>query len=404
VATEIIELEDGRVVGYPGNYTDYVRRKRELRERRTDEFERQRAEIRRLEAFVAKWKAGTRVGQAKDREKKLAHITRIDAPRGEGKKMKARIASKGRTGEVTMAAQGLSKSYDDRALFTDFSLTVLRGERIGIIGPNGSGKTTLIDILCGALAPDAGEIQQGLGVTIGVLPQEIEPQHSDREIVLELLDVADLTLEEARSILGRFQFTGEDAFKKVGVLSGGELRRLWLAKLVAMQPNLLILDEPTNHLDLAAREGLDDALKTYAGTIVFVSHDRYLLNAVATQIVEVDGGEAHLYSVGYREYRAEKLRQRVPEPPPPPPRRKTTMPKARMRKKAAPAKGPTQATPEEIEAEIARVETRLAELTQQLADPETYISDDGRAKETVAEYETLTTRLNELYISWERET
>jgi ATP-binding cassette subfamily F protein 3 len=398
VATELVELEGGTVSVYAGNYTEYVRRKAELRRQQAEQSERQRAEIRRLEAFVAKWKAGTRVGQAKDREKKLAHMSRIETPRGEGKKMKARIASKGRTAEETISAQFISKSYGDRTLFHDFTLSVHRGERIGIIGPNGSGKTTLIDILRGVTAADAGTVTRGLRANIGYLPQEIEPQDSNREIVLELLDVADLTLEEARSILGRFQFTGEDAFKKVGVLSGGELRRLWLAKLVATQPNVLILDEPTNHLDLPAREGLDESLKEYAGTIVFVSHDRYLLDAVATRIVEIEDGTAKAYEVGYSEYRREKLASRTPPPSPTPPPKKTRMPKARLRKKE---KKPKPPSPEDIEQEIARIESRLAELTQMLADPDTYGSDGDRARDLVTECDSLTTRLSHLYAQWE---
>jgi ATP-binding cassette subfamily F protein 3 len=401
IATELIELVDGAVANYPGNYSYYVQRKAELRRQKAEEFERQRAEIRRLEAFVAKWKAGTRVGQAKDRETKLTHLNRIAAPGGEGKKMKARIQAKGRTGEETISAQFITKSYGERTLFRDFTLSVHRGERIGIVGPNGSGKTTLIDILRGVLRPDSGTVTLGLRASTGYLPQEIEPEDSDREIVLELLDVADLTLEEARTVLGRFQFTGEDAFKKVGVLSGGELRRLWLAKLVATQPNLLILDEPTNHLDLAAREGLDESLKSYQGTIVFVSHDRYLLDAVATRIVEVEGGVAKAYDVGYSGYRAEKLAQRPPPPSPKGRARRTPMPQARLRPKAGASKELKAPTPEQIEAEIARVESRLAELTQMLADPETYGSDGARARDLVTEYDSLTTHLPKLYAQWE---
>jgi ATP-binding cassette subfamily F protein 3 len=182
------------------------------------------------------------------------------------------------------------------------------------------------------------------------------------------------------------------------VLSGGELRRLWLAKLVATQPNVLILDEPTNHLDLPAREGLDESLKEYAGTIVFVSHDRYLLDAVATRIVEIEDGTAKAYEVGYSEYRREKLASRTPPPSPTPPPKKTRMPKARLRKKE---KKPKPPSPEDIEQEIARIESRLAELTQMLADPDTYGSDGDRARDLVTEYDSLTTRLSHLYAQWE---
>ena len=401
IATEIVDLERGSVSIWPGNYSEYTVHKAEARRQYEADYQRQRAEMKRLETFVSKWGAGTRSTQAKDRAKKLARIDPMAPPGHDGPKMKAKISAVGRTGHHTLSAQGISKAFGDRTLFRDLSLAVIRGERVGVVGPNGSWKTTLIDILRGESPPDTGEVTLGLRASVGYLPQEVEPEDSDREIILEMLDTRDFLLQEARDLLARFQFVGDDIYKKVGVLSGGELRRLWLAKLVATQPNLLILDEPTNHLDLAAREGLDDALRNYTGTLIFVSHDRYLLRGVATRLVEVDGGEAKVYEGGYEAYREAKMRLRTPPPPPKPVRKKTTLPKFKMRNKPGKPAAPKPRTAEDIEVEIGQVEARLAELTQTLADPDTYGADGRRVQLATAEYDGLTAQLAELYAEWE---
>ena len=215
-----------------------------------------------------------------------------------------------RSGKEVMRFSALTKSYPGKKLFSEVDFVLERGRKTGVVGPNGSGKTTLFKIVAGRETADSGEVILGHNVKPVYFAQEFDHLVPARTVLEELLADADITSKEARDLLARFLFLGDDAFKPVSVLSGGELCRLALAKVLATRPNLLLLDEPTNHLDIASREALEDALRSFNGTVLVASHDRYLLDAVTHEIVEIKDGEFTPYLGNYTRYH-EKLREKA---------------------------------------------------------------------------------------------
>src|SRR5215813_13209694 len=301
----IIELENGRASNYVGNYSDYLVEREERREAQQRAYDNQQQLIAKTEEFIRRNIAGQKTKQAKSRRKMLEKLERIDAVRPDQASGDFRLQAIERTGNHVLTVNKLAIGYTDKLLASDISFILRRGECLGIIGPNGSGKTTFLKTILNKLDPLSGEVRWGTKVQIGYYAQQLDDLDDRNEIIMELRRVAasTATAGELRSFLAKFLFFGEDVYKHVRDLSGGEKGRLALAKLIFSRVNVLVLDEPTNHLDIPSREALEEALSAYEGTIVTISHDRYFLDRVATQILSLDGeGGAEHYEGDYTEY------------------------------------------------------------------------------------------------------
>ncbi|HZN08291.1 MAG TPA: ABC-F family ATP-binding cassette domain-containing protein, partial [Pyrinomonadaceae bacterium] len=306
----IVELENGRASSYTGNYSDYLVEREERREAQQRAYDNQQQLIAKTEEFIRRNIAGQKTKQAKSRRKMLEKLERLDAVRHDQASGDFRLQAIERTGNHVLTVTDLTVGYPEKLLAAKISFILRRGECLGIIGPNGSGKTTFLKTIMKKIDPLAGEVRWGTKVQIGYYAQQLDDLDDRNEIIMELRRVAPATATagELRSFLAKFLFTGDDVYKHVRDLSGGEKGRLALAKLIYSRVNVLVLDEPTNHLDIPSREALEEALAAYEGTIITISHDRYFLDRVATQILALDGvGGAEHYDGDYTEYHDWKL-------------------------------------------------------------------------------------------------
>src|SRR5689334_4489366 len=328
VGTSVLELEAGRARFFKGTWHSWRKEKaaRELALGRA--IEKQEAEIERLERFVTRFRAGTRARQAQARQKKLDKMERVTRDPRDGKALGFGFKGVERSGRVVFEVEHGELRIGDRELLHDFELWLERGEHVSLVGPNGTGKTTLIHTLAGERPLDAGKLRSGHNVKLGLLSQHAEELGSTGTVLEACQRATGLKPNEARSLLGRFLFSGEAAEKPLDGLSGGERRRLSLAILVQSGANVLILDEPTNHLDLESREALEAALQAFPGSLLLISHDRALLDAVGSRTVAVEERTLHSYLGGWPEYvrvreeRAELERQAKRSKPAPPPKRR----------------------------------------------------------------------------------
>ncbi|NUL81733.1 MAG: ATP-binding cassette domain-containing protein [Armatimonadetes bacterium] len=307
VCTHIADLERGRLTLFAGNYSNFVQQKELRKQQDLERYEREQAEIARLELFFEQWKnTPSKRSQAVMRKRWAERIkkTAIEKPPGAQKSMAGAVKSIARSATEVVRTDDLGMAFGNRALFSGLSFRLERGEKLGVIGPNGAGKTTLIKILLGEIEPTSGRVKIGGGVSIGYYAQEASGLDFEATVLENMLDAAPMRAEEARNHLGRFLFSGEDAFKPVSALSGGEKNKLALAQLTYASPNLLILDEPTNHLDAESREALKEMLIVYPGTVILISHDRYLLDQVTQATLAIEDGNAELYPAPYSEYKA----------------------------------------------------------------------------------------------------
>ncbi len=300
VVNRVWEMGFGALEQYSGNYSHYSQQRDERHRQLQDEYEDQQAHIARTEDFVRRYKAGQRSREAKGREKRLRHLERLDRPRQQ-RTIKFELASKVRGGDNVLVTRGLRVGYD-QLLFACPDLLLLRGQRAALLGPNGCGKTTLLKTITGQVPTLAGEAKVGTNVQVAYFAQGHEDLREEHTVLEEILDVKNLPLEKARGFLGRFLFSGDDVFKPIAKLSGGERGRVALAVLALQGANFLLLDEPTNHLDIQSQELLERVLTDFEGTILFVSHDRYFIDALATQVWAVEGGELCIYEGNYTAY------------------------------------------------------------------------------------------------------
>jgi ATP-binding cassette subfamily F protein 3 len=420
----IIELENGRAANYTGNYSDYLVEREERREAQQRAYDNQQQLIAKTEEFIRRNLAGQKTKQAKSRRKMLEKLERLDAVRPDQSSGDFRLQAIERTGNHVLTVTDLAVGYPNKLLAEKIAFILRRGECLGIIGPNGSGKTTFLRTILSKIEPLAGDVRWGTKVQIGYYAQQLDDLDDRNEIIMELRRVAPSTATagELRSFLAKFLFTGDDVYKHVRDLSGGEKGRLALAKLIYSRVNVLVLDEPTNHLDIPSREALEEALSAYEGTIFTISHDRYFLDRVATQILALDGlGGAEHYDGDYTEYHDWKLGLRdsavVPTPeednlvnivaapvaPAEPPQSgpvKAAAPK-KPGVKVVKKKKPEARTPEQIESDIAQAESRLNEISQQMGTPEV-ARDADRLIALNDEYQQTEVLLKSLYDEWDR--
>ncbi len=313
VVTKVVEIEHGNIRMYSGNYKAYSDKKRQIRDAQMKEYLNQQREISRQEAVIEKLRSFNReksIKRAESREKMLNKMTLVEKPLSDVQEIHFSLEPSCVSGNDVLSVESLSKQYDGQTLFFDVSFEIKRGEHVAVIGGNGTGKTTLLKILNGLADADSGSFSLGTKVHIGYYDQEHHVLHDQKNIFDEISDdYPSLSNTEIRNTLAAFQFTGDDVFKLVEDLSGGEKGRVSLAKLMLSEANFLILDEPTNHLDITSKEILEQALNDYTGTVLYVSHDRYFINQTASRILELSG-QTFVNYIGNYDYYLEKKEER----------------------------------------------------------------------------------------------
>ena len=309
IVSKVIDIENAEVQMYSGNYSSFSAKKQMLLDAKMKEYLNQQQEIKHQEAVITKLKQFNReksIKRAESRQKQLEKIDRVEAPVTHIENMKLSLDISKESGKDVLTVHDLSKSFDEKHLFSNINFEIKRGERVAIIGDNGTGKTTLLKIINGLLSPDTGEVIYGSNVSIAYYDQEHQVLHMDKTLFDEISDTyPDMNNTQIRNILAAFLFTGEDVFKKIGDLSGGERGRVSLVKLMLSKANFLLLDEPTNHLDILSKDVLESALNSFPGTICYVSHDRYFINKTATRILDLTGNRLLNY-IGNYDYYIEK--------------------------------------------------------------------------------------------------
>ncbi len=389
-----LELEHKRCALYKGNYSYYLREKQLRQEAAWDAYERQEAQRAKLQSFYEKWHATpSRKNQAMSRKKALDKMEKLEKPQGSQASMALKFTAGQRSGKNVLCLEALSMAFPDKTLFRGVQLELKRGERVALLGPNGAGKTTLLKIIEGAVTPTSGSVSWGSGVKVGYFSQTLDNLNYDRTCLEEMMALPGFTKFDAHALLGRFLFSGDDAYKRIAQCSGGERNRLILAKLMAQQNNVLLLDEPTNHLDLDSKNILEAALADYPGTMILVSHDRFFLNQIATCIWEIAGETVTEYPGNYSAYKEEKAGQEELEA------QRRVQEKQKTSKRAPQTQKKDEQRESRLEEEIEKLEERKEQLAAELGNPEIYKTEAGR--EAVAQYQALEQKLQDLYARWE---
>jgi ATP-binding cassette subfamily F protein 3 len=426
ISNRIIEIDNGKAVSYRGNYSNYLTERALRREQQQREYENQQSMIAKTEEFIRRNLEGQKTKQAKSRRNMLERMERLDAVAADKSGGNFGLKKVERTGNNVLSVEGLAVGYGSKILASGINFTIHRGEALGIVGGNGSGKTTILKTLLGEIRELAGTINWGTKTNVGYYSQNLETLDLRNDVINELRRVAPLAENGAlRTFLAGFLFFGDDVFKTVSTLSGGEKGRLALAKLIYSGKNVLVLDEPTNHLDIPSREALESALAEYDGTVITVSHDRYFLDKIATQILALGADRSVTdFNGNYTEYHnwlekgAAKNKQSpnaatvtdtygsLPQPvhphnqrtpaastesPVPPPHTSSLSKNQILR---------LESRIKEIEKEIPKLEEKSSLLAAEMAKPD-IASDFGRFTETNAERTALESKIHDLYSEWE---
>lgn len=402
VCTGIVEILMGASEQYNGNYTRYIAQRQERFESRMRAYEIQQKEIERQQAIIARYRMFNReksIRTAESREKALDRMEKLEKPVDE-RAIRFSFEARRRTGEDVLQLTEISKSFGEKHLFHDLTLRVRAGDRVALIGPNGVGKSTLIKIIVGEEQPDTGFIRYGSNVDIGYYDQHQSTLHADKTALDEIWDrFPQMEQSNVRGALGMFLFTGDDVFKPIHTLSGGEKGRVALTALMLRKDNLLLLDEPTNHLDMDSREVLEDALTDFGGTIITVSHDRYFINRIANRIIEMQPDGVTEYIGNYDDYIERKNRPVAVEAEAG--KTKTELEKEKRREKLSrQALRQLKIRAQEAEKAVGVKEAEIAELEAQMADPSLY-SDAQKSADVQRAYQKAQQALQTLYEQWE---
>lgn len=402
VCTGIVEILMGSSEQYNGNYTRYIAQRQERFESRMRAYEIQQKEIERQQAIIARYRMFNReksIRAAESREKALDRMEKLEKPVDE-RAIRFSFEARRRTGEDVLQLTEISKSFGEKHLFHDLTLRVRAGDRVALIGPNGVGKSTLIKIIVGEEQPDTGFIRYGSNVDIGYYDQHQSTLHADKTALDEIWDrFPQMEQSNVRGALGMFLFTGDDVFKPIHTLSGGEKGRVALTALMLRKDNLLLLDEPTNHLDMDSREVLEDALTDFGGTIITVSHDRYFINRIANRIIEMQPDGVTEYIGNYDDYIERKNRPVAVEAEAG--KTKTELEKEKRREKLSrQALRQLKIRAQEAEKAVGIKEAEIAELEAQMADPSLY-SDAQKTADVQRAYQKAQQALQTLYEQWE---
>ena len=402
VCTGIVEILMGSSEQYNGNYTRYIAQRQERFESRMRAYEIQQKEIERQQAIIARYRMFNReksIRAAESREKALDRMEKLEKPVDE-RAIRFSFEARRRTGEDVLQLTEISKSFGEKHLFHDLTLRVRAGDRVALIGPNGVGKSTLIKIIVGEEQPDTGFIRYGSNVDIGYYDQHQSTLHADKTALDEIWDrFPQMEQSNVRGALGMFLFTGDDVFKPIHTLSGGEKGRVALTALMLRKDNLLLLDEPTNHLDMDSREVLEDALTDFGGTIITVSHDRYFINRIANRIIEMQPDGVTEYIGNYDDYIERKNRPVAVEAEAG--KTKTELEKEKRREKLSrQALRQLKIRAQDAEKAVGVKEAEIAELEAQMADPSLY-SDAQKSADVQRAYQKAQQALQTLYEQWE---
>jgi len=399
VVSRVIEIQDGKAEFYEGNYTFYAVEKERRFEEKLKQYEKEQAKIEQLEKAAEQLRVWAYSGmdktfrRAKSMEKRIERMRTVDKPT-QDRKLEMGFGEREFHGDEVLTTKGLTKGYGDRMLFSGLDLEIIGGERIGLIGDNGTGKSTLIKLITGEEQPDEGKLRMGPTVRVGYLPQVVSFDHPERTLVDTMIYDQDCTAQTARNRLAAFNFRGEDVFKQVSVLSGGERSRLRLCMLMDEKINFLILDEPTNHLDIASREWIEGAVEEYEGVLLFVSHDRYFIDRFATRIWELQDGKILDFRGNYQEYLSAKARKALQAEP--------VVQPERERKEKPKRPGGTKNLEKEVaaaERAVSKAEEQMFELTEQI---QAASSDYLKLQELYEQREVLEEEILKLYGTWER--
>ncbi len=395
--TRTVEILNGEAAFYAGNYSYYVVEKQRRYEEQLKKYEREQAEIRRLQQAADRlhqWGTGNKNLMKKSFaiQSRIDRMERTERPDRE-KTVKARFGEKEFRGDEAMVLRGVEMGFGEKHLFSIPELHIEGGERIALIGENGTGKSTLIKILMGSLRQERGSVKTGPQVKIAYLPQIVTFSRPERNMVDTLIYEDNCSPQSARNRLGAFKFSGEDVFKPVSALSGGERSRLKLCMLMKEDVNFLILDEPTNHLDIDSREWIEEAVEDFGGTLLFVSHDRYFINRFATRIWELKDGTITDFKGSYEKYCS--YQQMTAKQPAPPAEKKAPRREAEPRRRS----GGNEKKAAKLEREIARLEQALAEIDRQR---EQYASDYEKLMELDSQAQVYNEQIEELMCQWEQ--
>ena len=409
VVSKVIELDRTKVSVFQGNYSDYAQKRAQVREAQLKQYYNQQREIKHQEEVIAKLKSFNReksIKRAESREKMLDKIERLEKPTEENTDIHLHLEPRIVSGNDVLSVEHLAKAYPNQQLFSDISFEIKRGERVALIGDNGTGKTTILKIINDMIEADGGVVKLGTNVNIGYYDQEHQVLHKEKNLMEEISDAyPNLTNTEIRNVLAAFLFTGDEVFKQIADLSGGEKGRVSLAKLMLSEANFLILDEPTNHLDITSKEILEQALNSYTGTVLFVSHDRYFINKTATRILNLTG-ETIVNYIGNYDYYMEKCKE---------------LTQIYVGKKENEVKAETESSnkldwkqQKEEQARLRKIENERKRTEEKIEELETHISEleESFSKEEIAtnsaklqevheEYAKCQQELEALYEKWE---
>lgn len=410
IAGKVIEIDQTKATTFIGNYSDYAVKKEQLRTAALNAYLKQQQEIKHQEAVIEKLKSFNReksIKRAESREKMLSKIDVLDKPTMARTDIHMTLTPRCASGNDVLHIEGLTKSFGNEALFCDLGMDIKRGEHVAIIGDNGTGKTTILKIINGLLSADTGTITLGTNVHIGYYDQEHHVLHMEKTLFEEISDAYPyLNNTEIRSTLAAFLFTGDDVYKRIGDLSGGERGRMSLAKLMLSESNFLILDEPTNHLDITSKEILEDAINAYEGTVLYVSHDRYFINRTASRILDLTGGKLIGYLGNYDYYLEKKdtLSEVYLKADSPSPKKEENLSDTKLDWQA---QKEMQAKARKKENDLRKCEEAITALEQQLSEIEAMMSqqevatDVAKLQELTQKQDEINTELTVLYDQWE---